>query len=117
MTIREGFDFTFSDHREMVLALEAREDQSLSLKLLSASGQVLGFYPTRAQWFEFRKVLIHILDADDVTASSAVAAKEPVDIAKDIANTRRLWAEAQAKKAPSGISLDQEVPVEMLKVP
>lgn len=76
MPIRESFDFTFCDDRETMLALEAdARDQRLSLKLLSRSGQVIGFYPTRKQWLEFRAAVNHILDAEDVTIASTAAAK------------------------------------------
>jgi hypothetical protein len=72
MTIREEFDFTFVDPRAVMLSLEARLDQSISLLLISpSSDRTLKVHPTREQWLEFRATLNHLLDAEDVALVSA----------------------------------------------
>jgi hypothetical protein len=119
MTIREDFDYTFFDANGAMLCLEARENQDVSLRLSSPSGNAVLVKPTREQWLELRATLDHTLDAEDVTAASAAKAKEPVDLSVEIANTRRLYAEELAKRSvgPGLVSFDQEVPIELLKLP
>lgn len=78
MPIREDFDYTFIDSDGVALRLDARIGQGLSLRLVAPS-KVVEVKPTREQWLEFRATLNHMLDADDVTAASAVEAKEAAD--------------------------------------